>query len=117
MKKIAPVLITLTLLLLIIPSVYGQDLNEPNNELGDSTGITFNQSVSGYIYPARDVDCYKFSVTSSGILQVKIEKVPSDMRPKIDLYGKNFNWITHKHATNAGDTVTLEIDIANPQWY
>ena len=93
------------------------DLNEQNDEIGDSTMVEFNQSVSGYIYPARDVDFYKFNVTSPGILQVKIEKVPSDMRPRIDLYGKNFNWITSKQATNAGDTITLKIDIANPQWY
>jgi hypothetical protein len=64
-----------------------------------------------------DGDNYKFHVNSSGILQVKLEEVPSDMRTRIDLYGKSFNGITRKDATNAGDTVTLEIDIANPGWY
>ncbi|MGB3458899.1 MAG: hypothetical protein WBB08_06320, partial [Halobacteriota archaeon] len=45
------------------------------------------------------------------------EEVPSDMKTRIDFYDKNFKWITQKDATNAGDTVTLERDIANPGWY
>ena len=94
------------------------DTKEPNNVLGDATEITtFNQTVRGYIFPAKDGDNYKFHVNRSGILQVKLEEVPSDMRTRIDLYGKNFNWITRKDATNAGDTVTLEIDIDQPGWY
>ena len=39
------------------------------------------------------------------------------MRARIDLYGKSFNWITRKDATNAGDTVTLEKDLVNSCWY
>jgi hypothetical protein len=34
------------------------------------------------------------------------------MRARISLYGKNFNGITNKDASNAGDAVTLEIDIS-----
>ncbi len=117
MRKIAHVLIVLIAMIAITSSVYGQDSHEPNDALGDATEIPFNQTVIGDIYPARDGDNYKFHVNSSGILQVKLEEVPSDMRTRIDLYGKSFNGITRKDATNAGDTVTLEIDIDQPGWY
>jgi len=117
MRKIAHVLIVLIAMIAITSSVYGQDSHEPNDALGDATEIPFNQTVIGDIYPAGDGDFYKFYLNSPGILQVKLEEVPSDMRTRIDLYGKNFNWITRKDATNAGDTVTLEIDISNPGWY
>ncbi|HID20010.1 MAG TPA: hypothetical protein EYP28_03595, partial [Methanophagales archaeon] len=114
MKKITPILIALIAMAAIIGSVYGQDLNEPDNEIGDATAITFNQTVNSYISPAGDVDYYKFYVNSSGILQVKLEGVPGDMRTRIELYGKNFNWIMNKDASNAGDTITLERDIDQP---
>jgi hypothetical protein len=116
-KIVAHVSIVLIAMIAITSSVYGQDSHEPNDALGDATEIPFNQTVIGYIYPAGDGDYYKFYLSCPGILQVKLEEVPSDMRTRIDLYGKNFNWITRKDATNAGDTVTLEIDIANPGWY
>ena len=117
MRKIAPILIALIAMIAITGSVYGQDSHEPNDALGDATAITFNQTVIGDIFPAGDGDYYKFYVNSSGILQVKIEGVPGDMRTRIDLYGKNFNWIKTKDASNAGDTITLEIDITQPGWY
>ena len=93
------------------------DLNEPNSVIGDATEIEFNQTVHGYICPKSDVDYYKIHVNNPGILQVKLEKVPSDMRTRIDLWSKNGNWITRKDATNAGDTVTFEKDIGGPGWY
>ena len=117
MRKIAHVLIVLIAMVVLSGSVYGQDSHEPNDALGDATEIPFNQTVIGDIYPAGEWDCYKFYLSSPGIMQVKLEEVPSDMRTRIDLYGKNFNKITLKDATNAGDTVTLEIDIDQPGWY
>jgi hypothetical protein len=117
MKKIAPILIVLIATAAIIGSVYGQDSHEPNDALGDATEIPFNQTVIGDIFPAGDVDAYKFHVNSSGILQVKLEGVPSDMRTRIELRDKNFNYIMQKDASNAGDTITLERDIDLPGWY
>jgi len=117
MRKIAPILIAFVVMAAITGSVYGQDSHEPNDALGDATAITFNQTVRGYIFPSGDGDYYKFYVNRSGILQVKIEGVPGDMRTRIELYGKNFNWIKTKDASNAGDTITLEIDITQPGWY
>jgi hypothetical protein len=93
------------------------DLNEPNSVVGDATEVEFDQTVRGYICPAGDVDYYKFHVNNPGILQVKLDNVPSDMRARIDLYGKSFKWITRKDASNAGDTVILEKDLVNPGWY
>ncbi len=70
MRKIAPILIVLIAIAVITGSVYGQDLNEPDNKIGDATEITFNQTVSSYISPSGDADYYKFYVDSSGIMQI-----------------------------------------------
>ncbi len=93
------------------------DENEPNGEIGDAVEINFGAPVDGYIFAGGDVDFYKFYVNSTGILDVSIEGVPDDMRTRIDLYGKNFNWITRVDASNPGDLVTLNIDISDPSWY
>ncbi len=116
MRKIAPILIAFVVMAAITGSVYGQDLNEPNDEIGDATEITFNQTVSTYITPECDEDLYKFYVNKTGILQVKVEEVPSDMKPRIDLYDKNFIWIAYEGASNAGDSITLERDVDQPGW-
>jgi hypothetical protein len=117
MRKIAPILIAFVVMAAITGSVYGQDLNEPDNEIGDATEITFNQTVSSYISPSGDADYYKFYVDSSGIMQIKLDNVPSDMRIRIVLYNKNFKEISYKDASNAGDTMTFEKDIGGPGWH
>ena len=117
MRKIAPILIAFVVMAAITGGVYGQDLNEPDNEIGDATEIQFNQTVSSYISPAYDADYYKFYVDSSGIMQIKLDNVPSDMKAQIVLYNKNFQQISYKDATNAGDTVTFEKDIGGPGWH
>jgi hypothetical protein len=85
--------------------------------LGDATEIEFNQTVRGYICPRYDENYYKFYVNSSGIMQIKLDNVPSDMRAQIHLYNKNFKQISRKDASNAGDTLTVEKDIGGPGWY
>ena len=117
MRKIAPILIAFVVMAAIAGSVYAQDLNEPNDEIGDATEINFNQTVSSYISPAGDVDYYKFYVNSSGIMQIELDNVPSDMRAEIELYDKNFDRITYKYATIAGDTVIRRKDIGGPGCY
>jgi len=93
------------------------DSNEPNGEIGDATEIVFGDLAQGYVFPRSDVDFYKFNVPSPGILEVKLTEAPDDMKTRIDLYGKNFNWITRVDASNPGDLVTLNIDIKDPSWY
>jgi hypothetical protein len=51
------------------------------------------------------------------MLEAKLEKVPTSMRPRIDLYGKNLNWITRKDASNPGDAITLESDLGGAGVY
>lgn len=93
------------------------DAYEPNNQVGDSTEIGLGQTVTGYICPVDDVDFYKIQVDAPAILEIKLDKVPANMKARIDLYGKNFNWITRKDASNAGDAITLESDLAGPGIY
>jgi len=104
--------------LTLMTAGYGQmDPQEPDNVLGDATWMTTGGSASGTIYPARDVDFFGFEISSPGILAVKLNAVPEEMRARIDLYGKNFNFITRKDASNPGDLVTLTLDLASPARY
>jgi hypothetical protein len=94
---------------------------EPNNEIGDATEIQVGQKTDGYIFPAQDGDFHKIFLNSSGVLQASLKNVPQSvagsMKGRIDLYGKNMNWITRMDAEKPGDDVTLVVDIGSPGWY
>ncbi len=113
-------LLTIALALLaVLSGALGQtaDSNEPNNEIGDATELSLNQAVSSSIFPAQDGDFYKIHVDSPGILQAQLSAMPAEMKGRIDLYGKNYNWITRKDAENPGDGVILTVDIGKAGWY
>ncbi len=94
---------------------------EPNGEIGDATEVQPAETVDAFIFPAGDVDFYKIFLNSSGILEASLSNVPAaiagSMKGRIDLYGKNMNWITRKDAENPGEDVVLTIDIGAPGWY
>jgi hypothetical protein len=90
---------------------------EPNNEIGDATLVSVGQPVSGRIFPGRDGDFYQARLTSPGILRAKVTDAPKEMKARIDLYGKNFNYITRKDAENPGDDAILILDIGSPGQY
>jgi hypothetical protein len=67
-------------------------------------------------------------VDSAGIMTVKFDQVPGDIAGKagehsfqhearIDLCGKNFNWITLKDPSNPGDAIILESDLGGAGVY
>ena len=64
-----------------------------------------------------DVDFYKIQVDAPAILEARLEKVPSNMKARIDLYGGSNNWITRADASNAGDAIILESDLSGPGSY
>jgi hypothetical protein len=39
------------------------------------------------------------------------------MKTIVDIYSKNFNWITRKDASNPGDAITLEKGLEGPIYY
>ena len=77
--------------------------------------------VKGFIFPAGDGDFYKIYIDKLVPLQASLESVPkstkASMKGRIDLYGKNMNWITRMDAEKPGDNVLLKVDIANAGWY
>ncbi len=94
---------------------------EPNSEIGDATEVQLAQPVNAYIFPAGDGDFYKVFLNSPGIMNASLTNVPQaivgSMKGRIDLYGKNYNWITRTDAENPGDDAILTVDIGNPGWY
>jgi hypothetical protein len=93
------------------------DSFETNNEIGDASDVTLSKAISSSIFPAQDVDFYKVYVDSPGILQARISDMPKEMSSRIDLYGKNYNWITRKDAQAPGENVLLSVDIGKAGWY
>jgi hypothetical protein len=86
-------LLTVILALLAVMSgAYGQkaDSYEPNNEIGDASGINASQAISSSIFPAQDGDFYKIYIDNPGVLQAQLSDVPKDMKARMDFYGKHF---------------------------
>ncbi len=106
-------------LLALFSMAVGQiaDSNEPNNEIGDATEISVGQALASSIFPAQDGDFYKIHLDSSGVLAARISGVPAEMKGRIDLYGKNMNWIARKDAENPGEDAVLTVDIGKAGWY
>jgi hypothetical protein len=90
---------------------------EPDNEIGDAVLIQLGQAVSGYIFPAGEVDFYKLRINDSGTLAVSLTSVPREMKGRIILYGKNFNFLGEKVAEDIGAPATLKLDLSTPGWY
>ena len=88
-----------------------------NNQIGEAANISAGQSISQIISPAGSSNFYRFKVDSSGIVKLKLENVPKDMRPYLSLYDKNMATISEKSASNPGDVLTLEKDIKGPGWF
>ncbi len=93
------------------------DQYEPNNGIGDATGIELGDTISAYICPVVDTDYYKINMDSPGVLVLKVSEVPEDMLPELTLYNKNGEGIGYKVASNPGDSVTLEQGVSDPGIY
>ena len=61
-----------------------------------------------FILGARSIQASLYSVPKS---------TQASMKGRIDLYGKNYNWITRADAEKPGDDVLLKADIPNAGWY
>jgi len=99
------------------------DANEPNNLPGEATIVKPNQVVEAYICPSNDLDYYRLDINTSGILTLKVENVPADMKPRAIITNEYTGlWtgsanVADKTATNAGDILTLEKDLLGPSGY
>ncbi len=88
-----------------------------NNQIGDAAQVSSGQSLSQTISPAGSSNFYGFKADNSGIVKLKLENVPEDMRPYLGLSDKNMAIISEKLASNPGDTLTLEKDVQGPGWF
>jgi hypothetical protein len=75
------------------------------------------EGIEGYICPVNDEDFYKIYADTSGILKLKLDSVPADMKSELTLYDKGFGYMTSSAAANPGDSVSLEKDLQGPGWF
>ena len=88
-----------------------------NNQIGDSADTGLEQSITQSINPAGSSNFYRFHVASPGLLKLRLENAPAEMKPEMSLYDKNFAYVVSKSAANLGDSLTLEKDLSGPAWY
>jgi hypothetical protein len=100
-----------------IPGASGVVAPTNNNQIGDSAEISLDQSITQSINPAGSSNFYRFHADSPGILKLRLENAPAEMKPEMSLYDKNFAYVTSKSASNPGDSLTLEKDLSGPAWY
>jgi hypothetical protein len=60
---------------------------------------------------------YSFHVDTPGILELRLEDVPKDMRSFMSLHDKNMGSVAERSASNAGDTLILKKYILGPGWF
>ncbi len=76
----------------------GQQLGdrfEPNNDVTHATPITFNDSLNASIFPAADIDYYKFNASSGQTFQILINDSSGvNLGGKLKLYDNSGNILT-----------------------
>ncbi|KPA11730.1 Peptidase domain protein [Candidatus Magnetomorum sp. HK-1] len=90
---------------------------EYNNTLEKAIPVSINEWIKGRIYPATDIDYYKFFIPQRGLLETIIDVVPQNMSSSIYFYDENGTY-TYKTASsiNPGDRISISF-FAEPGWY
>jgi hypothetical protein len=95
-----------------------RDPFEPNQDGAHAAALSPRGTIEAYMFPAGDYDWYKVTVDKPGYLTLTITNTSSILRPGINLYGPNLNWLgIYKIANYDGDNVTLTYEIASPGTY
>jgi hypothetical protein len=93
------------------------DQFEPNPNLFRATEVKSGRTINAYICPVNDEDYYKIYADTSGILKLKLDAVPKDMKSEISIRDKAAGQIAYATASNPGDKVSLEKDLQGPGWF
>jgi hypothetical protein len=101
------------------PSISAGGIAAPsnNNQIGDAAEVGIGLTITQSINPAGSSNFYRFHAASPGLLKLRLENAPAEMKPEMSLYDKNFAYIVSKSAANPGDSLTLEKDLSGPAWY
>jgi hypothetical protein len=93
------------------------DRHEPNPNFFRSAEVKSAQTVDAYICPGGDEDYYRIYAETSGIIELKLEAVPKDMKSEISIRDMSSSQTAYASASNAGDKVRLEKDVQGPGWF
>jgi hypothetical protein len=92
------------------------DLFEPNGDFKSAT-LLASSPVEAYLFPAGDSDYYKVYAVAGATLSAVVDQVPSNIRPQIELYDANCNYLTYATAASDGQSVTLNRPNATGYYY
>ena len=84
--KIKIYIISLLLIAAGINQSFGQDPYEPNDTYETATTVTCGQQLSAYIQIIGDVDWYEIEMEESGVLEVAVTSVPSNLNIDVGIY-------------------------------
>lgn len=100
-------LFTLFLCLFSMVSI-AQNEAEPNNNFGQAQLINLNTTINGQVNIAYDEDFFKFNVTESGVIELKVLFVPSDIDLDAKIYKPTQEQIRGANYSG-GQTYSIEV--------
>ncbi len=93
------------------------DAYEPNDDFAHATPIT-DAKLNAYIFKSGDSDWFKAYVSSTGTISAEITNVPSPyMKMRIEIYNKNYRWLTGATAPSEGEPVSVSYDVTTAGTY
>ncbi len=93
------------------------DAYEPNDDFAHATPIT-DAELNAYIFKSGDSDWFKAYVSSTGTISAEITNVPSPyMKMRIEIYNKNYRWLTGATAPSEGEPVSVSYDVTTAGTY
>lgn len=86
------------------------DKHEPNTELLTARSIPADTEIEAGIMDGKDRDFFRIDAPGGAKeLQVKLVNASTTLRPRIDVYGDDKVYLTHKFSTTAGADVALSL--------
>ncbi len=85
------------------------DKYEVNNTFVQAAPVSLNQDIVGTIRPRDDVDYYVFTTPTSGVIELDVEPVPSDMRMRATIYDEDQKSLGRFEARSVGGKVSGDV--------
>lgn len=95
------------------------DPYEPNNTFSTAANLDIDTVVTADLFPTYDLDWFKITVDTTGMLIVQMYDVPANITPMLELYDSDQMWIpyTIQGTGEAGQPVTLMSEITETGTY
>jgi Bacterial pre-peptidase C-terminal domain len=124
MQKFIGVVLGLLSILLIVSACNGTilppskcSISDANGEFASADEISLGQGVKGTICESGDKDYLKIITIEAGVLEIKLEPVPSAVSLNVDLYNSNRERVSYSGTGSQGQSRFLERLVSAGTYY